>query len=323
VVALQANFCLVDLEASGPEERVLCTRRTRLGKRGQAIHVGDRVRVEGLASAGGRGAIVAVAPRANLLARPGVANVDRVVVVVALEEPGLDPMQLTRFLIGAEAAGAAVQVVLSKADLLPAEAVRAWCRRVESWGYPVGAVSLPEGSGLDELRRALGRPGLAVLCGPSGVGKSSLLNALCPALDLRVSAVSGRLRRGRHTTRHVELFALAPGALLADTPGFNRPVLPADPVALARSFPELRPHGSGAACRFRNCRHRGDPGCAFGTDWDRYPLYLHCLAEVEAEAARQAAAGGTSAAPDWRRRVSRRTDRQRLEETLSSPDRAD
>jgi ribosome biogenesis GTPase len=112
------------------------------------------------------------------------------------------------------------------------------------------------------------------------VGKSSLLNALIPALQLRVAAVSGRLQRGRHTTRHVELFALGSEALLADTPGFNRPDLPLDPTRLASLFPELRKALRSGACRYRNCLHRGDPGCCVGTDWDRYPYYLQAVEEL-------------------------------------------
>jgi ribosome biogenesis GTPase len=113
------------------------------------------------------------------------------------------------------------------------------------------------------------------------VGKSSLLNALVPALALRVGTVSGRLRRGRHTTRHVELFPLASGALIADTPGFNRPDLPRDPAVLPALFPEIvEALRRGGPCRFSNCQHRGDPGCQVGTAWDRYAYYAEGLEEL-------------------------------------------
>ena len=286
VVALQANFCRVRLDRPGPsgETDLLCTRRTRLGKSGQIICVGDRVTVDGIHWPDGRGAVAALEPRHSLLMRPAVANVDRVVVVVALREPELDALQLTRFLITAEATGRPVELVLTKADLLSPEAVAAWTGRVSGWGYPVQAVSTRSGQGLEVLRALLAVPGIAVLCGPSGVGKSSLLNALLPDLTLRTEAVSGRLRRGRHTTRHVELFPLPDAggeALLADSPGFNRPELPRDPHALALAFPELRRVLAANPCRFRNCRHQGDPGCAMGSDWDRYGHYGQCLAELE------------------------------------------
>jgi ribosome biogenesis GTPase / thiamine phosphate phosphatase len=285
VVALQANYCWVELEQPGPGglQRLLCTRRTRLAKGGQSICAGDRVGLEGIDWAAGRGAVAAVRPRSSLLVRPAVANVSRVVVVVALAEPRPDPLQLTRFLITAEASGQAVELVFSKADLLPQAEVEAWCTRVRDWGYDPLVVSERSGLGLEPLRRRLAQAGIAVLCGPSGVGKSSLLNRLCPALGLRVGAVSGRLQRGRHTTRHVELFALAPGALVADTPGFNRPELPADAAALAGLFPELRQRLRGGDCRFSNCLHRGEPGCAAAGAWDRQPHYQHCLEQIQAQ----------------------------------------
>jgi len=327
VLALQANFCLVGLDGEGPEgsRRLLCTRRTRLGKSGQQVCVGDRVLVEGIDWPAGRGAVTAVEPRTNLLPRPAVANVSRVLVVVSVRQPALDPLQLTRFLLTAEAAGPAVELVLGKTDLAPAEEVEAWCARLRGWGYPLYPVSVRRGDGLEALRAALASPGLVVLSGPSGVGKSSLLNALRPELTLRTGAVSGRLQRGRHTTRHVELFPLG-AALVADSPGFNRPELPQDPAALAGLFPELRQRLAQAPCQFRNCRHQGDPGCAMAAGWDRQELYAQCLAELEARPPVRAVTGEAGAGVRQRggrleprldpqlRRGSRRTDRQRLAE---------
>ena len=290
-MALEANYCRVVLDQPGPGGvgQLLCTRRTRLGKSGQRICVGDRVGVDGIDWPAGRGAVAALEPRHSLLERPAVANVRRVVVVVALAEPAIDPLQLTRFLLTAECTGCAVQLVFSKADLVAASEVRGWCERVAAWGYPALAVSNQLGSDdLLALRQTLSLPGIAVVCGPSGVGKSSLLNGLAPDLGLRVGSVSGRLRRGRHTTRHVELFSLGPrqaGAepsLVADSPGFNRPELPQDPALLAGLFPELRSRLEQGGCRYSNCRHLGEDGCAVGVDWDRYGLYRQCLAEIEA-----------------------------------------
>jgi ribosome biogenesis GTPase len=106
------------------------------------------------------------------------------------------------------------------------------------------------------------------------VGKTSLLNALLPDLQLRTAAVSGKLQRGRHTTRHVELFPLAPNALLADTPGFNRPELPPNPGEFASLFPEIRQQlRAGRCCRFNDCRHLQEPGCGLERSWERYGLY--------------------------------------------------
>jgi len=272
-----------------PPAPLLCTRRSRLDHAGLQVWVGDRVRLEGIDPDAGRAAVAAVAPRRNLLSRPPVANVARVVVVVSLVEPTLDPLQLSRFLLSAEACGADVELVFSKADRVEAATLAARGEELLGWGYQALPVSSRSGEGLEALARRLASPGpageegggIAVFCGPSGAGKSSLLNALCPALALRVAPVSGRLRRGRHTTRHVELFPLASGALLADTPGFNRPELPVDPAALAGLFPELRSRLAGDPCRFRNCRHLDDPGCVAGTDWPRHGHYRQWLEELE------------------------------------------
>lgn len=335
VVALQANYCWVELDRPGPlgQQRLLCTRRTRLAKSGQSTVVGDRVWLEGIDWASGRGAVAVVEPRQGLLERPAVANVSLVVVVVALAEPALDPIQLTRFLVTAEATGQPVLLVFSKADLLPPAAVQAWCMRVAGWGYRALAVSTRARQGLDPLRQRLSQPGLAVICGPSGVGKSSLLNGLRPELGLRVAAVSGRLQRGRHTTRHVELFPLAPGALVADTPGFNRPELPREPAQLPLLFPEVRQRLAAAgSCHFSDCLHQGEPGCVVGSDWERHPWYSDCLASIQAGAdrlERQRPNGpslrqrGNRLEPrlesQWRQ-PSRR--RQRQHPDLSPPDRA-
>ncbi|MBE9095776.1 ribosome small subunit-dependent GTPase A [Tychonema sp. LEGE 07203] len=124
------------------------------------------------------------------------------------------------------------------------------------------------------------REKITIICGPSGVGKSSLINQLIPALNLRVNAVSGKLGRGRHTTRHVELFELPGGGLLADTPGFNQPTLECDPSELAEYFPEARQRLALGSCQFSDCSHRGEPNCVVRGSWERYEYYLSFLEEA-------------------------------------------
>ena len=281
VVALQANYLEVELDQA-PEQgpsRLLCTRRTRLSHRGEAVHVGDRVRVEAIDPVQARAVVSGVEPRSSRLTRPQVANVSLVVVALAVDQPAFDPDQASRFLLTAERTELPVQLLLTKGDLVEEDQRSALVERLRGWGYDAWVVSSQTGTGIEDLRKRLQDTELAVLCGPSGVGKSSVLNRLMPHLALRVGAVSGRLQRGRHTTRHVELFPIAPGARVADTPGFNRPDLPDDPSELGVLFPELRAQLSPWPCRFRNCLHRQEPGCGINRDWERFAFYKDALQE--------------------------------------------
>ena len=281
VVALQANYLEVELDQA-PEQgpsRLLCTRRTRLSHRGEAVHVGDRVRVEAIDPVQARAVVAEVEPRSSWLTRPPVANVSLVVVALAVDQPAFDPDQASRFLLTAERTELPVQLLLTKGDLVEEDQRSALVERLRGWGYDAWVVSSQTGTGIEDLRKRLQDTELAVLCGPSGVGKSSVLNRLMPHLALRVGAVSGRLQRGRHTTRHVELFPIAPGARVADTPGFNRPDLPDDPSELGVLFPELRAQLNPWPCRFRNCLHKQEPGCGINRDWERFAFYKDALQE--------------------------------------------
>lgn len=282
VVALQANYLEVELDQVSERipSRLLCTRRTRLSHRGEAVYVGDRVRVEAIDASHARAVVSHVEPRVSFLTRPPVANATTVVVALAVAQPAFDPDQASRFLLTAERTSLHVQLVLTKTDLLEPEALEQLRARLHAWGYPPLLVSTGSGLGLSRLKQSLAGSSLSVLCGPSGVGKSSLLNALIPELDLRIGAVSGRLQRGRHTTRHVELHRLEGEARVADTPGFNRPELPDDPRNLEVLFPELRAQLEPHPCRFRDCLHRDEPGCGVTRGWERYPIYRRAVEDL-------------------------------------------
>ncbi|MEG4209430.1 ribosome small subunit-dependent GTPase A [Microcoleus sp. S13_B4] len=145
--------------------------------------------------------------------------------------------------------------------------------------YPLHPLN-PVQSPLPNLLQGPIQGKITIICGPSGVGKSSLINQLIPALNLRVNAVSGKLGRGRHTTRHVELFELPGGGLLADTPGFNQPALECDPSELAEYFPEARQRLALGSCQFSDCSHRSEPNCVVRGSWERYEYYLQFLEEA-------------------------------------------
>lgn len=171
----------------------------------------------------------------------------------------------------------ASQPLLDKIDssLLPSEDKPLLANSV----YPLHPLN-PVQSPLPNLLQGHIQGKITIICGPSGVGKSSLINQLIPALNLRVNAVSGKLGRGRHTTRHVELFELPGGGLLADTPGFNQPALECDPSELAEYFPEARQRLALGSCQFSDCSHRSEPNCVVRGDWERYEYYLQFLEEA-------------------------------------------
>jgi len=280
VLAVQANFYRVRLD--NVKQVFLCTRRSRLKKIGQRVMVGDRVLVEEPDWADGRGAIASVMPRKTQLDRPPIANAEQIFLVFALEEPTLDAYQLSRFLVKAETTGLKVGLCLNKADLVTTLTIQQWQQRLGDWGYQPVLLSTHNRTGLELLTEGLDQK-ITVFAGLSGVGKSSLINLLAPGTDLRVGAVTSKLGRGRHTTRHVELFELPKGGLLADTPGFNQPDLNCAPADLSLYFPEARQRLATSSCQFSNCLHRDEPNCAVRGDWERYEHYLDFLAEAIAQ----------------------------------------
>jgi ribosome biogenesis GTPase / thiamine phosphate phosphatase len=239
------------------------------GARPLKLAVGDRVTVTGTED-GGSWTIDEIQPRRSKLARkrPGnakgeriiVANLDQVLVVFAAANPEPHPRMLDRFLVIAEANDLAARVVINKIDLANEDDVRARFAEFTAAGYPLHLTSVKANRGLEELRDEIAGRGSA-LTGPSGVGKSSLMNTLFPGLDLRTAEISDSVNKGRHTTVGALLHALPGGGFIADTPGLREVGLwGIDTSEIPHCFPEFRPFLD--TCRFADCTHTVEPGCA-------------------------------------------------------------
>ncbi len=220
--------------------------------------VGDRVRFTALDD--GSGALEEILPRKNEFYRPAVANIDLLVVVASQAVPVTDPFLIDRVAAIAAARGCESLVCVNKCDLESGDSLAAI---YEQAGFPTLRVSAQTGEGIEDLRRSIAGK-VCAFTGNSGVGKSSILNALEEGFGLATGEISGKLGRGRHTTRHVELFRLSCGALAADTPGFSS--FDMDKMELERkeklqfSFREFAPYLG--RCRFQDCAHVKEKGCA-------------------------------------------------------------
>lgn len=236
---------------------VECRARGRFRRQDQSPLVGDFVRIT---RQGDKGVLEALLPRKNAFIRPAVANIDQLVVLASCAIPVTEPFLIDRVLAIAQLQNVPALVVVNKDDLAPAQPLAEIYRRA---GVPVLVTSAETGEGIEALREALAGK-LSCLTGNSGVGKSSLLNHACPQLQLPVGEVSEKLGRGRHTTRHIELYSLGSNTFVADTPGFS--AFDTERMELVHkeqlqyAFPEFAPYLG--HCQFPDCAHRKEPGCA-------------------------------------------------------------
>lgn len=284
---------------------LLCVVKAVLKKIKRRVLVGDRVLVSSIDWVDRRGMIENVFQRSTEILDPPVANVDHLLVLFSMEQPKLEPFALTKFLVDAESTGIPLTLALNKSELVDEETLVSWKSRLCSWGYEPLFCSVETKYGLDSVAFYLSDQ-TTVIVGPSGVGKSSLINALRsehrtsgaaeednwfePILgskwfeEQRVGEVSTRSGRGKHTTRNVCLLPLSGGGYLADTPGFNQPsLLKVTKQSLARAFPEIQKMLKArepAKCAFNDCLHVGEPGCIVKGDWERYPYYFQLLDEI-------------------------------------------
>ena len=267
------------------KELVSCKLRGKFKKtrKSQGVVPGDKVLIGRLPD--GTGVVEEQLPRESLLRRPAVANVTQVILTFAAAQPDLHPLLLNRFLVLAEWSGMHnIIICVNKSDLYEGD-IAAFLSLYEKAGYKVLRVSAKEKQGMEELRQALAGQ-TTVFAGPSGVGKSSLLNVIDASLSLATGQVSDKIKRGRHTTRVAELLPYE-GGFIVDTPGFSAMELGEIPLEdLAHYFPEFRPHLG--QCRFAPCSHTHEPDCgikealtAGDIAQERYDAYLTIYKEIQ------------------------------------------
>ncbi len=238
-------------------EPLTCTARGRLKRELGEIIVGDLVDY----AVEPNGAVIeAVLPRKSVLRRPLVANVDQAVLVFALQQPDPDQFLIDRFLTAIMVTGMPVLLCLNKTDLVSEREAAKWAEPYQKLGFKCIYTSALAHRGRNKLLANLyGRT--TVFCGPSGVGKSALLNLLRPQAHLAMGELSKRINRGKHTTRQAKLMPIGRGGFVVDTPGYTQVDLAGlTPGQLVRCFPEI--DACEGQCQFRGCMHRSEPGCA-------------------------------------------------------------
>ena len=298
VIRALSGFYSVQTASGG---LVVCQLPGRLKRQRQntdLVTVGDQVTIS--LNADGTGTIESIAERHSVLSRTRtasgarqlasdreqvlVANLDQIIIVTALVTPAPSLRKLDRFLVVAELNDLPAIICVNKIDLAEPGAAQALFALYEKIGYPVIYTSTKTGDGLDALHQQL-QGKISVLTGSSGVGKSSLLNAIEPGLGLKVQAVSEATGKGLHTTRYAEMFPLPEGGYVADTPGIRGLALfDVEPAELDGYFREIAPLV--ADCPFSDCTHRHEPGCAViaavkrgDVSAERYESYLRLREE--------------------------------------------
>ena len=248
--------------------------------------VGDDVEMDILDEEKKLGNVVSILPRRNDLIRPAVANVDQALLVFSVTSPEPNFNLMDRFLIMMEQQGLPVILCFNKCDLATDDEIASCVHIYKHAGYPVEVISVSCGEGIERIRSLL-RGKTTVLAGPSGVGKSSLMNALNPEASMETGEVSRKIQRGRHTTRHSELFYLEKDTFLMDTPGFTSlSVFTTEEREIRGWYPEFREYQD--RCRFLDCVHVGERECGVKEAVKdgrisevRYENYLQIYSEVK------------------------------------------
>ena len=273
------NFFYVDILDNDKNEqgrlRFLCKSRKNLYFKNQLIVVGDEVIISEINLAARTAIIENLIERKNYLVRPAIANITDIFVVTSFQEPELNLSQVNMFLVSSEHLKVNVSLIITKSDLVSKEKRDFFYNKFSSWGYKPWLLSVVDEKGFKEFLCELKMRKCSILIGPSGVGKTTILNQIIPDINRATSDVSKKIKRGKNTTRNIELFYLAKGSYIVDTPGFNMQTINFDVQNIAYLFPELSDQlqEAGCNCKFRDCLHISEPGCKINKDFERYKFY--------------------------------------------------
>jgi ribosome biogenesis GTPase len=276
------EFLLVDLknqENFRNSKRFLCKVKKSINFKDQLIYVGDEVVIENIDLKSKRAVITSLKKRKNLLTRPSVANISDIYITFSVEEPELNLSQVNRFLIAAESMGVDVSLVLTKCDLISHKRRSFLIDKFGKWGYQVITLNLEKSDHFKNFLAELKQKECSIFMGPSGVGKTTLLNMIIPGLQNSTAPVSNKIKRGKNTTRNVELFSISNESYIVDTPGFNMQPLEVDIKLLPNLYSEIYKQviEEGIKCKFRNCLHLNDEGCNLNKSFERYSFYKEMI----------------------------------------------
>ncbi|MCQ9200156.1 MAG: ribosome small subunit-dependent GTPase A [Prochlorococcus marinus CUG1437] len=276
------DFFLVDLknqENSLNSEKFLCKVRKSVNFKNQLIYVGDAVVIENIDLKSKRAVITCLKKRKNLLVRPSVANISNIYIIFSVEEPALNFSQVNRFLISAESMGVEVSLVLTKCDLISDTKRSFLIDKFEKWGYKAITLNLEKSDDFNNLLVELKQNECSIFMGPSGVGKTTLLNKIIPGLQNSTAPVSNKIKRGKNTTRNVELFSISNQSYIVDTPGFNMQPIKVNVSLLPNLYSEIYKQviDEKIKCKFRNCLHLNDEGCNLNKSFERYSFYKEMI----------------------------------------------
>jgi ribosome biogenesis GTPase len=282
------HFFLVDLKNQkniGNSKKFLCKVRKSINFNNQLIYVGDEVVIENIDLKSKTAVITSLKKRKNLLVRPSVANISNIYITFSVAEPELNLSQVNRFLISAESMGVEVSLVLTKCDLISDTRRYSLLDKFGKWGYQAITLNLEKSDYFKNLLAELKQKECSLFMGPSGVGKTTLLNMIIPGLKNSTAPVSNKIKRGKNTTRNVELFSISNQSYIVDTPGFNMQPLDVDIRLLPNLYSEIYKQviDEKINCKFRNCLHLNDQGCNLNKSFERYSFYKEMIESAKSQ----------------------------------------